>query len=396
MTRANQARKLLHQYGKTGNWRFKGLLLAALSDTPVSLQDVAEAWPTKRGEYRFLQHNPDYDAEHCLQEQYVAEEDTPEHHMLTQYAGDVVDEHDRLALASGRKDEVIQHCLFAAATVEEVDTLFRDQLADVVADGAQRAQQARNGAFIFNADTRNGTVPVGEDGAYNYESGSGGHAEGAIIPDDREDFTTVSWSCKKVGVGARITDEMVEHSMIDLIERQIQWVGRTTENDINRIWINELVDNANQSFNAGGSDLGVPAVNGAVGQVDDQDFEPDTFVSHSELRTELFDDSNLVYVNRSGRDMELREREVDRVMGLTHLPMNGSAHDSTSETWGYSAAGEVGAVVYERDKIWLVIHKDIEIKDYEDPIRDLQGVNSRAWVDSTYAQTDAAAQVIHS
>jgi len=392
MTRL-KAQRLLREHGKGGNWRFKGLLLAALPDSPVSRKDVAKAWPTgKRSEYRFLQANPQYDPESEAKRTAVVEEGTDEYHMLADYADEELKEtqHD---LHEAHVDKSIQHMLFAAATVEEVDTLFRDQLADVVAEGARRRQQARDGSFVFNADTTEGTVTVGEDDEYNYESGSGGIAEGGIIGDDREEFSTVSWDCKKIGTGARVTDEMIRHARIDLIEREIRRLGRVTENDANRIWLNELVDNATQNFDTAGSNQGVPALNGAAGEVDKQDFEPGTFVSHPGMRTTLFDDSNLVEVNRSGSDTELRERELARIFGVDHLPMSSSTYDSGTNTWGYSSDGDYGGVVYQRDHIWLVIEQDIEIKDYEDPIRDLQGVNSRAWVDATYAQTDAAATI---
>lgn len=391
MTRL-KAQRLLRDHGQRGNFRFKGLLLAALPDSPVSREDVAKAWPTKPSEYRFLQANPNYNHEREAKRTAVVEEDSEEYHMLSDFADDELEEADH-ELHEAHLDRSIQHMLFAASDVEEVDTLFRDQLADVVAEGAQRRQQARNGAFMFNADTTEGTVTVADDRAYNYEDGSGGVAEGGIIGDDSEGYSTVSWDCKKLGVGARITDELIRHARVDLIERQIRWIGEVLENDINRIWLNTLVDDANQNHDTAGSDQGVPALNGGATEVDKQDFQADTFVSHEEFRGELFDDSNLVYVNRAGQDAELRDRELASVMGIDHLPMNGAAYDSTSNTWGYSADGELGAVVYQRDHMWLVIEQDIEIKDYDDPIRDLQGVNGRAWVDATYAQTDAAATV---
>jgi hypothetical protein len=284
-----------------------------------------------------------------------------------------------------------------------------------VAEGAQRRQMARDGAFVFNADTNQGNVTVAEDQAYQYESGSDGIAEGGIIPDEREDYSTVSWDCIKVGTGARITDEMIRHARVDLIERQVQWVGAVAENDMNRIWLNTLVDGASQN-NTAGTNKGVPAVNGAVTQVDLQDFVADSLVTHPEMRDELFDDSNLVYANRSDSTEPLRNRELGGplmglqhypmnsrnrelggpLMGLQHYPMNSSAYDSPTNTWAYGAADEFGGVAYQRDHIWLVIEQDIEVKDYEDPIRDLQGVNSRAWVDATYAQPDAAATIEHS
>jgi hypothetical protein len=391
MTRLNAQRKL-RQHGQTGNWRFKGLLLASLPESGVSRKDVAKAWPTKPTEYRFLQDNPLYDQERETQRSAIVEEGSEEYHMLSDFASDELTELNE-GVHEAHLDSAIQHTLFAAATPEEVDTLFRDQIADVVAEGARRRQMARDGAFVFNADTNSGNVTVAEDGAYEYESGSGGIAEGGIIGDEREDYSTVSWDCKKIGTGARITDEMVRHARIDLIERQVQWVGSVAENDMNRIWLNTLVDDANAKHDTTGSDQGVPAVNSAVTEVDKNDFAADSLVTHPEMREELFDDTNLVTVNESGSESELRQRELGGpLMGVEHYPMNDAAYDSGSNTWGYKG-DELGGVAYQRDHMWLVIEQDIEVKDYEDPIRDLQGVNSRAYVDAVYAQPDAAATI---
>jgi hypothetical protein len=391
MTRLKAQRKL-RQHGQTGNWRFKGLLLASLPESGVSRKDVAKAWPTKPTEYRFLQDNPLYDQERETQRSAIVEEGSEEYHMLSDFASDELTELNE-GVHEAHLDSAIQHTLFAAATPEEVDTLFRDQIADVVAEGARRRQMARDGSFVFNADTNSGNVTVAEDGAYEYESGSGGIAEGGIIGDEREDYSTVSWDCKKVGTGARITDEMVRHARIDLIERQVQWAGAVAENDMNRIWLNTLVDDANAKHDTTGSEQGVPAVNSAVTQVDKNDFAADSLVTHPEMREELFDDTNLVTVNESGSESELRQRELGGpLMGVEHYPMNDAAYDSGSNTWSYGS-DELGGVAYQRDHMWLVIEQDIEVKDYEDPIRDLQGVNSRAYVDAVYAQPDAAATI---
>jgi len=52
--------------------------------------------------------------------------------------------------------------------------------------------------------------------------------------------------------------------------------------------------------------------------------------------------------------------------------------------------------VYQRDMMGLYMYRDIEIKDYEDPIRDLQGVNARAQVDAQWNQPSAGARLEHS
>lgn len=104
----------------------------------------------------------------------------------------------------------------------------------------------------------------------------------------------------------------------------------------------------------------------------------------------------------------LREREYDPLLSLD---MHAGASNTTysggdnprlsagSETFGYESTDDVGAVVYNRDMISTVMYapngEDIEIKDYDDPVRDLRGVNARIHVDCVYGQQRSAAQVKH-
>jgi hypothetical protein len=194
---------------------------------------------------------------------------------------------------------------------------------------------------------------------------------------------------------------MQDQAMVDVIERQMEFLGGCVENSINRVFLNELVDNANGNHDTTGSNQGYQALNEAVGVVDAEDFVPNTFVSHPEFRTQLAADTNLAYANRAGTDEVLRDREGATLFGQiasldTHAGMSGVTYDSSANTWGYGA-DELGAVVYDRDHIHTVIYaadgNDIQIKDYEDPIRDLNGVNARVWVDAEYSQERAAATI---
>jgi len=265
-----------------------------------------------------------------------------------------------------------------------VDVLFRDQLLDVVMEGAQRRQIAREASDVINVDTLKGDVPVSEDSAFAPKVG-----QGAEIRDDREDYTTVPWNAEKYGAGARITDEMVRHSQVDLIERQISFLGEKVENAVNRKFLTTLVDEAGNNFDTGGTDQGVPGINGAYGEVDSDDFVPDTFVTHPEYRTTLFDDENIAFANRAGTD-----DVFDPLLGVDHYGASDATYDPDgTETWGFGADGEKGAVVYDRSRIHTIFENDIEVKDYEDPIRDLQGVNARATFDVIFSQSRGAATV---
>jgi len=399
MTTVTEARRRLQQHGKSGNWRFKGLMLAALPNSGVSMREVARAWPSSGhpSQYRFLSSNSKYDPVEESERKIVAQPGDESFRLLREFAGQ-----SGMSKTLGAKkptnigghslgsgvDDYIKRTLFATSTPEEVDILFREQLLDVVMEGAQRRQIARDAADVITVDTRKGDIPVAQDQTFAPLI-----REGAAIRDDDEEYTTIPYETQKFGLGARVTDEMTRHAMIDVIERQIQYVGEAAENAINRVWLNELVDNAQNNFDTAGTDQGVAAINGAYGEVDQDDFVPDTFVTHPEFRTALFDDENIAFANRAGTDDVIRERVFDPLLGVEHYGASDSVYDSSANTWGYSADGEYGAVVYDRASIHVILENDIEVKDYEDPIRDLQGVNARVNVDAVYSQGRAASTI---
>lgn len=397
------AKRKLQQHGQDGNWRFKGLLLAAL-DRDVTPEEIAEAWPNPghKSDYRFLSGHSQRDAEQEANRRVVAEQGEERHRVLRDHVqnADHTPKHlsDDPTKELGKDsigvhlDEAIPRMLFSGSTFEEINTLFREQLLETVMSGAERRKIARDAANVINADTRRGDVPVGQDETFAPQVG-----EGSEIRDDREDYDTIPFDTKKFAQGARITDELIDHAFVDVIERQIEYVGAAVENAINREWLNTLVDNASNNFDTQGSDQGVPAINGAYGEVDDDDFMPDSFVTHPEYRTTLFDDSNIAFANRAGTDDVVRERVFDPLLSVTHYGASSSTYNSGSNTWGFSSDGELGAVVYDSDHVHCVMYSPdgngITVKDYEDPIRDLNGVNARVHTDTIYSQQRAASTV---
>ena len=400
MSRLDAERKLA-QHGKKGNWRFKGLLLAHLPGSDVTPQDMAAAWPRpgKKGDYKFLAANEDHDADTAMSETVVAERDEPAYRALSvakdadtpkHLGASDIEQSDDGALG-GRLDDVIKRTLFAGSTPEEVDTLFRDQLLETVMAGAERRKVARDAANVINVDTPRGDVPVASDEVF-----APSLAQGAELRDDRENYDTVRYDTTKHGQGARITDELIDTAMVDVIERQIEYVGAAVENSINRTWLNTLIDDASNNFTAESDARGVPAINGAYGEVDSDDFVPDTFVTHPDFRTALFDDSNIAFANRAGTDDVIRERVFDPLLSVEHFAASDATYDGAND-WGYDQGGEIGAAVYDSDHLHVVTYapngNDIEVKEYEDPIRDLQGVNARIHHDTIFTQERAASTV---
>lgn len=374
-----EARRTLRRYQqqKRGNWRLKGLLLAALD----SKDAVAEAWPTND---RYLSKGHRDNPRRAMEDNTVV----PKHRGGKEQSVARSEFSERELDGEVQRDKYIKRMLLTASETE-LDTLWREELLDTVIEGAAPRQIARESAAVFNVDSRRGDIPRGQSQTY-----AGAIAEGAEIPTDEENFDTVAYDCVKHGQGFGVTDEMIRHAQVDVIERNVRFSGAAVENALNRTWLNELVDNAGQEHDTGGANQDVTMVNQAIEQVELQDFGPvDSLVMHPEFKTDLFEDSNLVYANRAGTDSVITDRTYNQVLGSTLISASDGTHNSSNQTWGFNADGEIGAVAYQEEMIGLVMYQDLETKDFDDPIRDMQGGNVRAWFDAVYLQPDAACRI---
>mgnify|MGYP000568356580 CR=1 FL=1 len=331
MATSLDARRHLSQHAQGGNWRLKGLLLAGM-EQGASREDYARAWPSSKdnSSYRILSRHPTRSADEEKQRTIVAEQGSERHRVLSDYAGDNLGQGGK-ALAAAKPDEIdggkalgaplddsIKRMLFASSTNEEVDVLFREQLLETVMEGSRRRQIARDVSNVINTDTKKGDVTIAEDDRSGRRT-----AEGAEIRDDGESFTTLEWDTTKVTAGSRVTEAMVDHAMIDLIERQIADVGRRVENSINEVWLTNAVDDAvangqSVEFDSSVDDPGYSALNQLYGQIDRDDFLPDTFVTTPGFRTEVFSNDQLRFVNRSGDDSVIRDRMFEPLLDMEH------------------------------------------------------------------------------
>lgn len=424
MATSLDARRYLSQHAQGGNWRFKGLLLAGL-EAGASREDYARAWPSSKSksDYRILSRHSERDPEQEANRKVVAERGSERHRILKEYAGDDNAMPKTLA-ASGPEeiddgralgaplDDTIKRTLFASSTNEEVDTLFREQLLETIMEGSRRRQIARDVSTVQNVDTKKGDVPIAEDDRSGRRT-----AEGAEIRDDGEQFTTVEWDTTKVTAGSRVTEEMVDHSMIDMVERNVQDVGRRTENSINEVWLTGAVDDAvtngqSVTFDDTVDSPGYDSLNRLYGQIDRADFIPNTFITTPGFRTETFGDDGLRFANRSGADDVVRERAFDPLLDLEHVGASLNSYDDTgrnvggtggANTWeftdesGSAVTGGIGCLELDTNHNHLFLYNpngtDIEVKDYDDPIRDLRGFNARIWVDQDYSQARSSGVV---
>lgn len=296
-------------------------------------------------------------------------------------------------------DKYMGRMLINESTTEK-DVLWREQLLDTIIMGAEEAKFARNASFVIETDTKKGDHPVQGDDIFAPEI-----AEGAGIPFNEQNATTVSWDADKHGLGAYVTENLIDHALIDVIDFNIRHLGRAVENSINRRFHNTVIDNAasgnDVETNAGtsapfGTDLDalLEARNNVIGG---NWPSPDTMLMHDEFQLGITagnNDQNLLFANRAGNMDALGDGEFPAgLFGLQTAEVVPDGPYSGSNTWGYAADGEFGAVMYPRELAFTYIYRDLETKDFDDPIRDIEGANVRAQFDAALGQSGAFARI---
>ena len=408
---ATKAKRELAKFAQTGrNWRLMGLM-AAHPDVPsqITERDLAKAWPTTKTERRYLGIDETDHALYRADKNYSVNADGdgdtkrlghPDGVNAYRQLSSATNESDWQDGPFGEKaihaDRAISRALAFEDSVENLDVLFRKEIFDTVIEGARKAEIARDATTIYPVDRQKGDHPRGQDTQFAPEV-----AEGAAIEDNAQKHDTVEWDTEKRGQGAAFTDELLEQSLISVAERQVEWLGHSVEMANNRLWLNELLDNvdSDNDVDASGEDnRGWAAINEAIHQIELNDESPDTVVQHPTFTKTLFDtaENNAIipFAQQFGDDEGIRDRVAFPLLGLEGFRASAGVADGTT-TWDYSDNNEYGAVVYDRDRVGMYLFRDIEMKEYDDPIRDLQGTNARMEVDHVWHQTSAGSRINH-
>jgi hypothetical protein len=123
----------------------------------------------------------------------------------------------------------------------------------------------------------------------------------------------------------------------------------------------------------------------------------------------VFGDNALRFANRSGSDEVVRERAFDPLLDMEHVGASLNSYDDEGDnvtptggdnTWefvdedGAAVSDGIGCLELDSARNHLILYAmngtDIEVKDYDDPIRDLRGFNARIYVDQDYDQARSA------
>lgn len=393
---ATKARKELGKLAKSNsNWRLAGMMLAH-SRVPSGLDesDLAKAWPVHKSDYRMLgadQRKSDITAP---DKQYSLSEDSRAFRQLSDATQGSDFEDGPFGEKVIHSDRAIKRALAFEDSIENLDTLFRKEIRETVIEGSRKAQIARDAATVINVDRQRGDHPRGPNDEFAPDV-----AQGAAIEDDSGKHDTVEWSTTKFGQGMAATEELLNQSLVDVIAQNMEHLGRAAENALNRQFVTALVEGAGSTVDASTEDnRGWAAINEAIHQVELADFMPDSAIQHPTFTKTLFDTAEnnalIPFAQELGSDEGIRDRVAFPLLGLEGFrASNGMLDPESADTWDYTANDETGGVVYDRDNVGIYLFRDVEMKEYDDPIRDLEGINVRMESDVVLQQPDSAARI---
>jgi len=278
----------------------------------------------------------------------------------------------------------------------ESTSIIQEQVQRTVVAGASKFAIMRNiGCAWYNTTSNALRVPLGEAQVNAAEV-----AEAAEIKDRTQDYGTRTFTIVKYGVKPRISFEMVEDGLVDVVAEEIFFAGAAIENKLNFDGISNMVTNAGvvNVYAAGrtsatsGNGLLVALNTKALMKV--AGFYPDTFIMCSELESDLLQNSNLAHASLQGTNSVITTGQLpSKVHGMNcFVTDNGPATTS----WSYDADNDVGGILLEAKRgFGVAMRRDTTVKKFDDIVRELNTITVTMRADVSYLHANAVGKVTY-
>ena len=209
--------------------------------------------------------------------------------------------------------------------------------------------------------------------------------EGAEVPLDNIDFTTVTYTPVKYGVAIRITREMIEDSQVELVQRNLKIAGkRFAENEQKLVLA--VLDEANSTV-AGGAAATIANIVEAMANVEREDYTPTDMVIGYEFLQDLRNIDTFVEADKAG-DTDMMDRGMKgTVFGLSVALFSDKASPTpgTYKKYGY---------VFDRSQAYgIAISRDITMESLTMPTYDMEGAVLTQRIDVEALRTKAISKI---
>jgi hypothetical protein len=261
----------------------------------------------------------------------------------------------------------------------ESTTLIQSEFYNAVLEGAEPNKVMRNALRVIPMKSNQQTFTLGETGSVLPVV-----AEGAELDTNNQNYTTCTLTSKKYGEKGMITNELIEDAMYDIVALEVAKSGARAENTLNHVALTMLLDDAGLEHDTAEgvtTGYGFPAIAAARKAMKQANYNPDICILCAESEYKLLIDSQLsysAYYGGAGVTPAVARGVVPPMLGMKFTPSLDPAdttYDSGTYTWDYGANGEIGMVLVDSASLagLIGLRRDITVRDYDDPIRDLKG-----------------------
>lgn len=280
----------------------------------------------------------------------------------------------------------------------ESTSVIQEQVMRTVVAGAEKFQVIRNaGTAWYNTKSNALRVPLGEA-----QRNADIVAEGSEIPDRTQDYGHRDFTIVKYGVKPRISFEMIEDGLVDVVAEEIFYAGAAVENRLNYDALTALATNAGRTTTTTGCGTDGTALSVLreakkliKGSRTTGAFAADTIIMTGGFEEDLLLNNNLAYASYAGGSEAIRSGTLpSKLMGMKWMVTdNGSASVDGTNPWEYDNASDVGAIVMEAKRgCGVAMRRDRTVKKFEDITRELQTITVTMRADVNYLHANAVAK----
>jgi hypothetical protein len=266
----------------------------------------------------------------------------------------------------------------------ETTGLVQTEVANVVAEGSASSQCWQKVMPVYNIKGNAYMHAIGEAEMYAAEV-----PEAAEIPNRTQDYGVATFAIKKYAQSPKISNEMVEDAMVNVIEEEIKYAAKAVTNKVEQICNNEFLEHATSNWDTLAANQGVRAVASAIAILRGAGFMPDAVVMHPELEAMCMRDmipGNFFPGQSVGTGDALMPQGY---LGIKWATCGVADVAGGTYTWDYDADNEVGGLVVDSSRAGgIAVARPLTVKQYEDPVHDLQGMSISMRMDAkTFAPT---------
>ncbi len=276
----------------------------------------------------------------------------------------------------------------------ESTSIIQEQVLRTVIAGAEKFQVIRDAGVAWYPTKSNALrVPLGEA-----QRNADIVAEGSEIPDRTMDYDKRDFTIVKYGVKPRISFEMIEDGLVDVVAEEIFYAGAAVENRLNYDALTALATNAGNTTTTGGcagAGIALSVLRDAKGLIKADGFIADTIIMSGEFEEDLLLNSNLAYASYAGGAEAIRAGTLPAsLMGMKwFVTDNGSTTVDGTNPWEYGSSADVGAIVMEAKRgCGVAMRRDRTVKKFEDITRELQTITVTMRADVNYLHANAVAK----